>query len=193
MIATFNDTGNYPAVCAVRAAPQPRGVAPLAAVLHQLEQMLERLSDEQFARKPAGVAASSIGKHVRHNLDLVEVLLAGLETGRIDYERGRRGSDVERSRAAALEAVRRWQRELIGRRWPAPDRPLRLSLLLAPEAEPIEVESGLERELAFVLSHTIHHNSLIGALASLEGVTPPADFGYAPATIAHRRRAACAR
>jgi uncharacterized damage-inducible protein DinB len=42
--------------------------------------------------------------------------------------------------------------------------------------------STLARELAFVLNHTIHHQAMIGLLASLHGCDVPDGFGYAPST-----------
>jgi hypothetical protein len=48
------------------------------------------------------------------------------------------------------------------------------------------------RELAFVLSHTVHHNALIAIMAQTLGVPVPARFGYAPSTIAYLEKAECA-
>jgi len=47
-----------------------------------------------------------------------------------------------------------------------------------------------ERELAFVLSHTIHHHAVLGIMARELGVQAPERFGYAPATITHLAPAA---
>jgi uncharacterized damage-inducible protein DinB len=57
----------------------------------------------------------------------------------------------------------------------------------------VEVETSVGRELAFVLSHTIHHNALIGVMAMLLGAPLPDRFGYAPSTIAHLEKRSCAR
>jgi hypothetical protein len=46
--------------------------------------------------------------------------------------------------------------------------------------------------LAFVLSHTIHHNAIIGVMANTLDIPLPARFGYAPSTIAHQEKVACA-
>jgi hypothetical protein len=58
---------------------------------------------------------------------------------------------------------------------------------------PVEVETTLGRELAFVLSHTVHHNALIDVIAKTLGVLVPDRFGYAPSTIAHLEKSECVR
>jgi len=171
----------------------PAALEPLIAVLHQLAELIESLSDEQYTRKPVSVVASSIGGHVRHNLDHIESFLNGIQRGLIDYDDRQRGTDVGTSRQAALQAIDRLETCLYAARWEAVRDPLRLSMLVDPQAQPVLVLTSVERELAFVLSHTIHHNSLIGVIAQLMAVTIPKYFGYAPSTIAHREAKQCVR
>lgn len=172
---------------------RPLAVPPLVGVLRQLADLLESMTDEQYARKPVGVVPSSVGGHVRHSLDHIEALLNGLEDGRIDYDRRQRGTAVESCRQVALAAMI----DLEDRLQDLPGKPsrllLRLSVMLSPRGPAEEVTTTLGRELAFALSHTIHHNSLIAVIAKLLGVPVPKDFGYAPSTIAHREGMTCAR
>ncbi len=165
----------------------------LAAVLGQLADLVSALTDEQYVTKPVGVVPSSIGGHLRHNLDHLDALLAGLDRGEVDYDQRRRGTDVETSRPAALAALHRQQRLLRNLPDLAEDQPLRLTVLVDRSAPPLEVETSVGRELAFVLSHTIHHNALLAVMARLLGVSVPEHFGYAPSTLAHREKTACAR
>jgi len=65
--------------------------------------------------------------------------------------------------------------------------------MLGSELAPVEVETTVGRELAFVLSHTVHHNALIAVMAKTLGVPVPERFGYAPSTIVHLEKTACAR
>jgi uncharacterized damage-inducible protein DinB len=171
----------------------PPAVPALVAVLRQLGELLKRLTDEQYIQKPVGVVPSSIGGHVRHNLDHVAALLAGLSGGAVNYDERQRCTDIERQRPAALAALVRLERELLGYPWEGAPDSLRLTTLLTADGEPVEVWSTLERELAFVLSHTIHHNSLIGVIAALLGVARPPRFGYAPSTIAYQEQTPCVR
>lgn len=168
-------------------------VAALSATLRQLAGLVEGLTDEQYARRPGGPLGSSIGGHVRHNLDHVAALLAGLPGGDLDYDRRDRGTPVGTDRGAALALTRR----LVAALWELPQtgltEPLRLTALVSPDLPAVEVWTTAGRELGFVLSHTIHHNALIAVIAAAVGAAVPGGFGYAPATVAHRRAAACAR
>jgi uncharacterized damage-inducible protein DinB len=172
--------------------PEPPAVRPLVGLLHQLFDLVETLSDEEYTRKPVGVVESSIGGHVRHNLDHLEALLRGLPDGEVCYDHRDRGTDVERDRVAAMGAMLRLERELTAFSWSDVPHLLKLSVLVAPDLPPTVTVTSLDRELAFVVSHTIHHNALIAVMAKLLGAGFPAEFGYAPSTVAHKRSRPCA-
>ncbi|HJZ58484.1 MAG TPA: DinB family protein [Gemmataceae bacterium] len=168
-------------------------MGPLVGLLDQLLDLVESLSDEEYARKPVGVVPSSVGGHVRHNLDHVLALLRGLRGGEVNYDHRDRGTDVERDRLAALAEILRLEEELTAFPWDAVPHLVKLTALVAPDRPPVTTLTSAERELAFVVSHTIHHNAIIGIMARLLGTEVPADFGYAPSTIAHQWSRACAR
>src|SRR5262245_59138641 len=150
---------------------EPSAVRPLISLLHQLFELVETLTDEEYMRKPVGVVESSVGGHVRHNLDHIEALLHGLRAGELCYDHRDRGAAVERDRVAAMDALLRLERELTGFPWTEVPHLLRLSALVAPELPPVVTLTSPERELAFVVSHTIHHNALIAVMVKLLGGT----------------------
>ncbi|MCI0738306.1 MAG: DinB family protein [Gemmataceae bacterium] len=168
------------------------GIGPIIVVLRQLADLLHRTTDRQYTQKPVGVVQSSISGHVRHCLDHVDALLAGVMVGEMSYDHRQRGTDVEASRWAALKAIVRQEEELLGMLdWPL-DHPIRLHTLMSATGPSVTVETTLGRELAFVMSHTIHHNALIGVMANLLGIVTPERFGYAPSTLAHLESRGCA-
>lgn len=173
-------------------APELAAVRPLVGLLHQLFDLVESLSNEAYTRKPVGVVSSSVGGHVRHNLDHVATLLRGLRTGDINYDHRDRGTDVERDRLAALTEILRLEKELTDFSWHEVPHLVKLTMLVAPDRPPVTVVTSPDRELAFVVSHTIHHNAIIGIMAKLLGADPPSEFGYAPSTVVHHRSRACA-
>lgn len=173
--------------------PHSPVVGPLLGLLRQLADLVESLSDAKYSQKPVGVVTNSIGGHVRHNLDHIDALLRGLRAGDICYDHRDRGTDIETDRAEALAAISRLEREVDEFPWEEAPAELELTALLAPDLPPLRVATSPGRELAFVVSHTIHHNALIGVMVKLLGGVPPADFGYAPSTVAHLRSQPCVR
>jgi len=166
---------------------------PLLVVLRQLQEVVEGLSDAQYTQKPVGVIESSIGGHVRHCLDHVQALLIGAVSGSIDYDRRERGTPIESSRNAALRCLCDLSAKLELLATAGIDTDVTVSALMCSDQPPLELRSTLARELAYVLSHTIHHNALIGAMVQTLAGRLPDRFGYAPSTVAYQDRCACAR
>lgn len=179
--------------CSCRRQSEPPAVRPLVELLYQLFDLVESLSNEEYSRKPVGVVPSSVGGHVRHNLDHIAALLHGLGTGVVNYDHRERGTDIERDRFAALTEILRLVQELSDFSWHAVPHLVKLTALIAPDRPPVTTLTSAERELTFVVSHTVHHNAIIGIMAKLLGTEVPDDFGYAPSTIAHQRSRVCAR
>lgn len=169
--------------------------APLVELLDELARVVVSLTDEQYVQNPAGAVTSSVGAHVRHCLDHVRALLSGVEAGTIDYDSRRRGTNIETSRWAAILAMRESAEVLHAIPADAFDRPVEVSLTTTSRGPAVLAGSTLGREAAYVLSHTIHHNALIGAMVKTLGGSVPPRFGYAPATLAYLRRGEqpCAR
>lgn len=187
---TTATTLNEPARGSPTRGQLPIAVYPLVAVLKQLEDLLGAMTDGQYQTRPAGMA-SNVGGHLRHCLDHIDALLTAVERGSLDYDQRRRGTAVESSRDAALAVIRRQKRELLAFPTDSEGWPLRLSAIVSSALPAIEVGTSVGRELAFVLSHTIHHNALIGVMAQALGVSVPERFGYAPSTIAHLEKTSC--
>lgn len=166
--------------------------AVLALSLQQLADLLAITSDAQYNRKPVGVIPSSLGGHVRHCLDHFEALCTGAMTGVVDYDDRQRGTAVETDRIAALSAIQRLRLQVEVLDESVLTRTVRVPSIIAGDGTSIETRSSLGRELAFVLSHTVHHNALVAAMCRTLGIPIPDRFGYAPATIAHLDESECA-
>lgn len=164
------------------------------ALLHTLRQLGDILctaTDAQYVQNPVGVIAGSLGGHVRHCLDHFDALLLGHEHGIIDYDQRDRGTPIETDRRAALAAIARFSDRLPAACKDCDAGPIRVRSLVAADGTAIESESSFERELVFVLSHTIHHNALIAAICRTLGISLPHGFGYAPSTLAHISAQSC--
>jgi uncharacterized damage-inducible protein DinB len=169
-----------------------KATGPLIKLLRQLSVVVGKLTDSQYTQKPVGVVESSVGGHVRHCLDHVRSLLLAVETGHVDYDQRSRGTPVETSRCCALAEIDELVSEL--RALPAGliDRQLSMSVLLSGGDEPIQVGTTFGRELAYTLTHTIHHNASVAAMVKTLGGWLPDEFGYAPSTAKHLSQP-CAR
>lgn len=174
-------------------APPCDPIRTLVAALQQLADVLDAASDEQYVQQPVGVVPGSLGGHVRHCLDHFEALCRGAGTGLIDYDDRERGTVVETSRCAAAQALRSLkdrvaclgEQNLAGR--------VVVTSMLSADGATLQSHSSLGRELAFVLSHTVHHNALVAAMCRTLGIPIPERFGFAPSTIAHLDEGGCAR
>lgn len=153
----------------------------LTRLLEELAAVLRHLSPLAYTAIPFPAVSGSIGQHVRHILDHVATVCATAPRGLLSYDHRERGTNVEADVAAALQTIRRLTAALTalaGR----DDEPITMMSLLAPGAEPAVVRTTIGRELLFVVSHTIHHQALIGLLLSAAGCGVPRDFGLAPST-----------
>jgi len=163
----------------------------LVKVLGQFRDVLGALGDAQYTQRPIGPIESSIGSHVRHCLDHLRELLQGWPSGILNYDVRERGTAVESDRLAAMRVIARYQQHLMVMPRRAMDRTLGVTVMSHGGGESL-VRSSVARELWFVLSHTIHHAALIAVMVKLLGGSLPEGFGYAPSTLAHREKQACA-
>jgi hypothetical protein len=168
--------------------PHPT-LQPLVELLHQLRQMIVRLDDDDYIMSPPGRTTGGIGGHVRHCLDHVAALLTGTCTGLCTYDRRRRGTEVETSRAAAIEATTEAMIRLLGLDATTLESEVFVETQLDPSGTMVVARSSVGREVAFVVSHTIHHNAIIAQMMQTRGLAFAPRFGVAPATPLDSTRA----
>jgi uncharacterized damage-inducible protein DinB len=170
-----------PAAVAVIAAPAEQ-LAALGQLLDDLATTLLGIDEETYRATPAAPVSGSIGQHVRHVLDHVAAFVAADPGATLDYDRRQRGTTVETDPAAALRQMFRLKAALER----SAARPLEMPVLVSAQiergGEPVVGWSSFGRELAFVVSHTIHHQALIAVLLTMLEESVPDRFGYAPST-----------
>jgi hypothetical protein len=166
---------------------EPTATAALAhviALIESTDQALDRMTPEQYRATGLVGHGSAIGAHIRHCLDHVQALVDGMAAGVIDYDSRIRGTDVESSPAAAHAAAARAVSGLRALAQRPFDEAVVSLCMLAADAAPMRLNSTFGRELAFVLSHTVHHTAMVVLLARAQGIDLPERFGYAPSTVA---------
>ncbi len=179
-------TATHAAKNALSPPHEPALTAPLRGLLEQIDAFVAALPDGLYDAAPPAHLAGSIGGHVRHCLDHVAALTACPDQPTLDYDHRERGTAIERDPAAARDAVRRLSQQLEPLDAMDAETPLHATLALTPQHPTRDYATTLGREVAFVLSHTVHHQALLAAAAKAAGLTVPDGFGVAPATLAHR-------
>ena len=61
-------------------------------------------------------------------------------------------------------------------------------VMQAGQDSPHWTVTSFERELQFLLSHTVHHYALAALMLRTQGVEPGKEFGVAPSTLAYWRQ-----
>jgi hypothetical protein len=167
-------------------AETPRRPAPIAALegaLENLAAVLAALSHEAYVARLVPTASGSIGEHVRHCLDHVSALVSADPSSCLSYDRRVRGTSIETNPLEALRSIQLLRIKIAVGRWSARlHEPICVVSTVARGGETLTGMSTLARELAFVLNHTIHHQAMVGLLASLHGCALPDGFGFAPST-----------
>lgn len=160
--------------------------APLRSLLEQINEFISSLPEGQYAAAPPAHLAGTIGAHIRHCLDHVAVLAAAQPNATLDYDHRDRGTPVEQDPQAARSTITKLVQQLETLDRMEIDAALHATLAMSPHHRPHNYATTLGREVAFVLSHTVHHQALLAAAARAAGHDVPHDFGVAPATLAHR-------
>ena len=154
------------------------------ACLGQGMDFLQGIPADLYSRKCPELFDSSIGGHLRHNLDHYLAFVSGQPSGAIDYDDRQRSEAIETDPAAAIEVMRQVAARMEDLRDTSPDQ--RLRIRMDDGGDSTWSQTTLRRELQFLLSHTIHHYALVVSIASRFGCTGyPEGFGIAPSTIHH--------
>lgn len=155
-------------------------------VLEQASDMLGELDRSIYTKILIPYFMSSIGEHMRNVLDHFIAIEEGIASNRVDYDTRRRGSLCEQERGEAIRqigTIKVWLKSLSLEQLNR-DISVKTEITFL-ETNSVTVKSSVSRELAFVLSHTVHHFSMIAIALKMQGVAVEKNFGLAPATITY--------
>jgi len=159
---------------------------PLEALGHLLDDLavvLMTVARDVYVSRPESGVSGSVGGHVRHLLDHVVAFLEATSTCALTYDHRQRGTSVELDPREAIAQIYRLRKTFDRMRLRSQDEQVLVRFQLSPNGEAMTSWSTLGRELAFVMSHTVHHQAMIALLLAPSGaLSLPARFGYAPST-----------
>jgi len=153
----------------------------LEGLLDDLAAVLVRMTPDLYTARPAEKVSGSIGEHVRHTLDHIRVFVALGSTTTVSYDCRERGTSVETDPGAALRQIFSLRSAIRQQSARDLDEPVQITALVSSESS-VRGWSTRARELAFVVSHTVHHQAIIALLLAFLGLSVPGRFGYAPST-----------
>ncbi|WP_281645758.1 hypothetical protein [Parendozoicomonas sp. Alg238-R29] len=155
--------------------------------LFAIKNQLSELPASLYTKKPT-LTESSIGVHTRHILEHYQMLFTGLPEGIICYDNRVRNEVIERSISSALSTLDGITSHL-QTLTKVEDQHLVLKTAVAGYTnDRLSINTSLVRELAFIHSHTIHHQAIISMLLKAESIHVAKDFGVAPATLQFQRQ-----
>lgn len=132
---------------------------------------------------------SSIGAHVRHVLEFLQVLADQLSDGVIDYESRAHNAAYETDpalAAATLTALGTSLEQALTTQ--GAYYPLLLRETVTVGGEKIPFTTSLGREILFMIQHVVHHLAIIRMQAAALNLTLDDDFGVAVATQVYREQ-----
>jgi uncharacterized damage-inducible protein DinB len=153
-------------------------------VLDQLSELIDRC--QNIYLKQEGSAHAGIGQHVRHVLDHYKAFQSGLSLLCVDYnQRHRNGLEETRPEVALSQVsnLKQWLRELDITNQNVDV----ISEINVRVTESQAMQSNIERELLYLINHSIHHMAYASLLASQLGTSLPHHIGLAPGTATYER------
>ena len=155
-------------------------------VLTQLTDLLGQMSDEQYKKPLKQLHDNSIGQHVRHIVEFYQCLLRGYISGTVNYDNRERKAQIETDRYFTLQVLE----AIIGKLtfWEE-DKMLMLATSYDGE-ELLEIPTSFNRELVYLIEHTIHHLAIIkiGLNEAFPTIEIPENFGVAYSTIRFKEK-----
>ncbi len=156
------------------------------SALNQVVEVIECAKELPSFKGGELYQSKGVGRHVRHIVDHFLALHNGLELKVVDYNQRNRESPIEVDYQLAHEKIQflmNWldTLELNQQRLEV------YSEIDCFQTVTQSFESCLERELLYLINHTIHHMAYVKLVARVSGVFLPEHIGIAPSTATFLR------
>lgn len=158
--------------------------------LQQIKTLIASLEEEQYQYKSQLLSDSTIGQHIRHILEFYLCVIYGVSRGFINYDSRDRDLKLESNPLFAISCIDRICNDI---ECLSTDQDINLVGNFSSETETLKtIRTTTDRELAYCLEHSIHHQALIkiGLIEQKVDHLINEGFGVAPATIRHNQQCA---
>lgn len=152
-------------------------------VLNQLIELIQSCK-KYYSTRNGTVAA--VGEHTRHILDHYRAVNLGLANNCINYNLRTRNSKEEADATAAIENIQMLIAWLNTLEYESIAIEI-ISEISVSETQSKTIASCLERELLYLINHSIHHLAYAALAAKSLGISVPNHIGVAPSTVTYRR------
>ena len=156
-------------------------------LLNDCTIVLQSLEADAYSGKCTLLNEASIGMHFRHILELLQCLKNAERS--LCYDQRKRDSRLESSLHTALDESLTIQKWLLS---DTLDFNKSISLKWISSETELEMETNLQRELAYNLEHIVHHMALmrVGLKELNPSIQIPKNFGVADSTQRFRQQSA---
>ena len=157
-------------------------VTSIHKTLDELVDLLNQLTDTQYANPCEQLSGATIGAHTRHIVELFQCLENQYLVGIICYDKRERNVQIQTDTNFAITRIEAIQKSLNKF-----NKLLYLEQVI--DGEEIRIESNYKRELLYNLEHCIHHQALIKVvILAMPNIQISENFGVAPSTIDYRKQ-----
>jgi uncharacterized damage-inducible protein DinB len=156
--------------------------------LMKVHGLIQIVDDALFVEELSVLSNASIGQHVRHILEFYKAVIDRPKTAEVNYDNRQRNRELEMSRQKATDLVSQLQLNVSQHKI---DEPLFLTAnYAATSEEPLQFTSSFQRELAYALEHSIHHQAIIkiGLYSKPFKKELIHTLGLSPATLRFRQK-----
>ncbi len=165
-----------------------------AGLLAGLETTLNDIQHIIAAVPPAAYNAcnpgqSSIGAHMRHMLEFIQVLADSVDSGEVDYESRAHNAALERDPQAVAAMLPQLHAKLThALKRHGADHALMLRETTCAGGNKLSIATSLGREILFMVQHAVHHLAIIKMQADALTIHLGETVGVAVATQAYREQ-----
>ncbi|MFT7252037.1 MAG: hypothetical protein ACI9FW_001793 [Flavobacterium sp.] len=157
-------------------------IASIKENFSEIISLLSDLENDQYTICHQELSNATIGEHIRHIIEMYQLLLNNYENGVVNYNKRERNLSIQTDIEFAVKCMKAILSKI--------DKPNK-QLIIQHGIKSINysISTNYERELLFNLEHSIHHQALIKvAVLKIPTIKLSKNFGVAKSTIEYKKQ-----